>query len=167
MNTDQSAEYGYAQVEAALLAVFDVKGEHVAKLRSRLKMFQKVGLTPSKPGRGKIIKYTISNVYDWGFAVALADFGLDLPEVCELVKMDYFATSWVPGIKEREGSDALYCILFPHTFSPQKRVKGAPPFLLQWESEINGNGISELGGRLSLINLSQLKGSLDQALAQA
>ena len=102
--------FGYAEVEAALANVFASRGEHLLAMRGRLKAFQKAGMTPETPGRGKVIRYTIEYIYDWAFGLALADFGLTPSKIITFVKKGYFIKSYIPRIVEMHDDSLFFCL---------------------------------------------------------
>ena len=55
--------YTYAQVEAALAATHRVRPSSLGAFRGRIKHFQRLGLVPESPGKGRKISYKMENVY--------------------------------------------------------------------------------------------------------
>jgi hypothetical protein len=164
MKNDENLTFGYSAVEAALAVVFKAKAQ-ILILRARLKSLQRSGLTPEKPGRGKVIKYSVSNVYDLAWALALTDFGLVPDSICSLVSRGYFSAYYVQKIEKLE-NDRLFFCLMPYVLN-EKALKfhNSPvPFVMLNGSDISGEQISKLGGRLALIDMTWLKRSVDEAL---
>ena len=153
--------FGYAKVEAALCNVFNARGEATHALRGRLKSFQRAGLTPANPGRGKVICYTISHVYDWAFALALADFGLPPEAIVAYVKKGYFNNNYVKSIAALK-NDSWFCCLLPYVFNKSKNVDF--PFVMMKGKDISAEKILSLGGRAAFIDLTGLKRKVDAAL---
>jgi hypothetical protein len=157
--------FGYAKVEDALGKVFKTNKRTLPALRGRLKSFQRAGLTPQKPGRGKVIKYTIDDVYDWAWALALADFGLDPQAICSLVQNGSFKANYL-GVIEEFRDDNWFFAAFPYVLkaSELSEHKVFVPFVMIKGSELSAKKILGLGGRLALIDMTGLKKSVDEAL---
>jgi hypothetical protein len=156
--------FGYAKVEEALAKVFKTNKRTLLALRGRLKSFQRAGLTPQKPGRGKVIKYTVYDVYDWAWALALADFGLDPQAICSLVQKGYFKADYL-GVIEKFKDDNWFFAAFPYVLkaSELSEHKISVPFVMIKGSELSAKTILGLGGRLALIDMTGLKKSVDDA----
>jgi hypothetical protein len=69
--------FTYATVEDALLHIFAFKEEQRGALRGRIKHFQKLGITPVMPGKGKRITYELHDIYRWALCLNLAEFNID------------------------------------------------------------------------------------------
>jgi hypothetical protein len=81
------AGYGYATVEKALAKVFNADpGAQRGALRGRIKHLQRLGLTPKRPDKGRIIKYSDAAVWAWMIALELEEFGLDPTIIASLIK---------------------------------------------------------------------------------
>lgn len=162
MRKKEQKTFGYAEVEGALAKVFAARGQHLLAMRGRLKAFQRAGLTPETPGRGKVIRYTIENIYDWAFGLALADFGLPPSSIIKFVKKGYFVKSYIPRIEKMDG-DALFFCLLPYVLKEYDEFEF--PFIMMEGSKISADKINGVGGSVALINLTKLKSDLDRALA--
>jgi hypothetical protein len=65
--------YTYGQVERALAQLHGIPPERAAgKLRSRLKHFSRIGLTPSRPGKGQKLLYTSMDCARWAICLEFA-----------------------------------------------------------------------------------------------
>lgn len=65
--------YTYGQVERALAGLHGIPPERAAgKLRSRLKHFSRIGLTPSRPGKGQKLLYTPMDCARWAVCLEFA-----------------------------------------------------------------------------------------------
>ena len=164
------ATFGYAAVETALAEAFKTNQRTLLSLRARLKSLQRAGLTPDNPGRGKVIRYRRGDVYDLSLAASLADFHLDAQAICAIVKMGYFASHWVPEIEakpdEPDKADThLFFGILPTLFFGSPTVPA--PYILLWGSEISAAKIASYGGRVGLIDLTDLKRRVDDALEAA
>src|SRR5271166_130160 len=69
--------FTYAQVESTLARVFDIRDGGMKAFRGRIIHFQRLGLTPSKPGKGKRIVYTREDVFKWAMSLELAEFSIE------------------------------------------------------------------------------------------
>lgn len=69
--------YSYGQVEAALAAVHRIPPKALGAFKGRIKHFQRIGIVPASPGKGKRIDYSLTDVYLWGFCLEFAEFGMD------------------------------------------------------------------------------------------
>jgi hypothetical protein len=69
--------YTYAEVERALAAVHDVPPSAMGAFRGRIKHFQRLGLVPSSPGKGRKISYRLEDVYMWAVCLEFEEFGID------------------------------------------------------------------------------------------
>lgn len=77
--------YRYSEVQTALARMHGAYPDHVGALRARLQHFQRLGLVPSSPGRGKTITYTLYDVGRWAFALELIEFGIDPAKVAAIM----------------------------------------------------------------------------------
>jgi hypothetical protein len=71
------AGYSYAQVEAALGALFRVPASAQGSFRARVRHLQRVGLVKIAPGKGRRISYTRIQANEWMLALLLAELGVD------------------------------------------------------------------------------------------
>lgn len=168
---DRAATYGYAAVEAALARVFLENSKNIAPLRGRLKAFQRAGLTPESPGRGRVIRYTIANIYDWALALALADFGLPPESIIPFIKQGYFYDDYLPTIAKEKNDFLFFCVRPFILNNPEKRLPYHVKLGSQIAAEIKRNGrrpkdAYALHDRVALINLTKLAGDLDKALKE-
>ncbi len=80
----------YKEVEKTLCEIFLGSRMRPVNLRARLQHFQRIGLTPSSPGRGKVIDYTEDDLKVWAVSVALANIGLPPLAIHSIVRsQDY------------------------------------------------------------------------------
>jgi hypothetical protein len=158
--------WNYTQVEAALAEVFSVApgrlrgAGNLLVLRGRLKSFQRVGLTPSAPGRGKVIRYRTTDIFTWAIGLALADFGLGPESITQMLKQP-----WVEGYYAEAAptGEHLFFVLQPYvlkyTAFPEKKH-----YVLMRGSRISSNNITALGGRAALIDMTLLREKMDAEL---
>ena len=57
--------FTYKEVERALAAVHQISPSAMGAFRGRIKHFQRLGLVPSSPGKGRKISYRLEDVYVW------------------------------------------------------------------------------------------------------
>lgn len=76
---DQTTEgsYTYAQVLSALTAVHSIPASEMGWFRSRITNFQKTGLVPSSPGKGRRVAYRREDVFLWAMALEFSKWGWD------------------------------------------------------------------------------------------
>jgi hypothetical protein len=156
--TGQKAEtFAYADVEHALAEVFEATGEALVSLRGRLKAFQKAGITPDSPGRGRVIRYSVSDVYDWALCLSLADFGM----TPEKIKVMVTPGQLLEKTNKFPNNDAVFMVIVPPSFRGYEVTE---------KHFVSGRGMSadslERVGRFAnlAICLSRLKTAVDRAL---
>jgi hypothetical protein len=69
--------FTYAQVEAALRALFGVPACAEGSFRGRVRHLQRIGLFGIATGKGRRISYTVVQTNEWMLALLLAQFGVD------------------------------------------------------------------------------------------
>ena len=69
--------FRYAEVQAALAGLHGAYPDHMGAFRGRLQHFQRLGMAPASPGRGKAITYAFEDVARWAFALELSECGID------------------------------------------------------------------------------------------
>ncbi len=70
--------YSYASVERALARVFDV--DEIAQrgwFRARLQNYRRLGLRAARPGKGKTVAYTFTDIAEWLLGLELAHLRVD------------------------------------------------------------------------------------------
>jgi hypothetical protein len=176
--------FSYKAVEASLARVHLIPQKALGAFRGRLQHFQRLGMVPSSPGRGRRISYERSDIYLWAVALEFAEFGMD-PQVIKLVLDAYWRDIQPQFLTPPAGSDRfLY-------FHPRLLAKGFPRELQQSPDNRDGApftitvrvllDVSELDqivrhpfaqpelqrlkSRYAMINLSQLQREIETALA--
>jgi hypothetical protein len=78
----------YAVAEGILARLHGVDAEaQRGAFRGRLKHLKRLGIPlDSSPGKGKKIKYSIEQLYQWAFCLELEEFGLDPALISALVR---------------------------------------------------------------------------------
>lgn len=107
--------YRYAQVELALVLAYDIPAESIGAFRGRIKHFQRIGIVPSSPGKGRKIEYQKDTVFLWAFCIELAEFGVD-PTVIKAV----VDSIWTKHLREAfayENVDPLLFVTHPSFLS--------------------------------------------------
>jgi hypothetical protein len=83
--------FSYKVVERALAAVHHIPPNALGAFRGRLQHFQRLGVVPASPGRGRKIAYTKADVYLWALGLEFAEFGMD-PKPIKQFLIAYFST---------------------------------------------------------------------------
>lgn len=77
--------YRYAEVQDVLAKLHGAYPDHVGALRGRLQHFQKLGMVPASPGRGRVISYTFHDIARWAFGLELIEVGIDPARIALLM----------------------------------------------------------------------------------
>jgi hypothetical protein len=174
-------EFTYTEVVTALARVFGIRDGYLKAFRGRIIHFQRLGMAPSRPGKGKRIIYRREDVFRWAISFELAEFNID-PTIIRVI-VDAF---W-HDIRPHLLSDALpdkYFFFHPFLLerdSPkdeQQGLRGVP--LTSVLAKVIGD-LSEIdrvaknaSGRFSaprvkarygMINLGHLRREVESALA--
>jgi hypothetical protein len=162
--------FTYSQVERALATVHEISPSAMGAFRGRIKHFQRLGLVPSSPGKGRKVSYRLEDVYMWALCLELQEFGVDPAIIKELHRLANFrrAVSWLSA---EDNLEQLYFVFYPN-------------FLSQWHKNIlwnsKGTFVSDLAEitkgsdavserlktRMGAINLTRLRAAVRQSLAQ-
>jgi hypothetical protein len=160
----------YAEVESALAAVHQVHADALGSFRGRIKHFQRLGLVPQSPGRGKRISYELQHVLVWAFCLELSEFGID-PTVTKA----FFDAVWHPILLEflsTTGSEKdRYFRFFPNMLSRWFLKEGHRLGLITCDvvedlTKPLGKDSPELT-RIGIINLSHVRREVEKALRTA
>jgi hypothetical protein len=165
---------GYARVEAALAKVHDIPHEAMGALRGRIKHFQRLGIVPSSPGKGKKITYNVEDIYRWALCLELAQFGMDPTVIKRLVQFHWFNVSVV--LSEKEGEEDSKFFFHPDLMAASfPKLDTVPPTsrgsvtamvvknLVEVDKYARGRA-EEVKARFGLINLSRLRRQIQRAL---
>jgi hypothetical protein len=164
--------FTYSQVERALAAVHGISPSAMGAFRGRIKHFQRLGLVPSSPGKGRKVSYRLEDAYMWALCLELQEFGVDPVIIKHLHRLADFRTvvTWLSSEENSEQQDR-YFVFYPN-------------FLLQWHtntlwsssgtfvhdlSEITKGSdvVSErLKTRMAAINLTRLRAAVRKSLAE-
>jgi hypothetical protein len=162
--------FNYGQVEAALAKLHRVDDRARGAFRARIKHFQKLGIVPSSPGRGKKISYEMEHVIIWAFCLELSQFGIDPTIIKRFIAVLGFAL--IDDFKKTSHSkDDRYFAFYPNIMSNwfygEEGLFGTIRTDCFCASEVSASKIeAEFGRRVSLINLTKLKKELDAALEE-
>ena len=69
--------YPYRTVERVLTKLHGNTEAAAARVSARVKHFNRLGLTPASPGKGKKIIYTFDDLAKWHYSLELLEFGID------------------------------------------------------------------------------------------
>jgi hypothetical protein len=159
--TTPERTWNYKQLEAALAEIFEVapgraRGTgNLLVLRGRLKSFQRVGLTPSSPGRGKVIRYRINDIYTWALGLALADFGLGPESIARILEQPWVDGYYTEALRSPKG-EHLFFVLSPYVLRYTAFRERETQYVIMRGSQISGKNITALGGRAALIDITFL-----------
>jgi hypothetical protein len=110
--------FTYRQVEAALAGLHNVDDVSLGAFRGRIKHFQRLGVVPRSPGKGRKISYTFDDAFVWAFCLELSEFGMD-PTII-LIVTEYLKPSLLKDetLSKLEGNnDKVYFIFYPNLLS--------------------------------------------------
>jgi hypothetical protein len=166
VSVDKEQTFGYARAEKALRIVFNIDDDNIGSVRARIKMFQRLGLAPVKGlGRGKVIRYTNSNIYDWALALAMADFGLTPQRIALIITPGNFA-KYIDMIATNPNSnDDIFLTIQPPSFQDYR--EGVFTEVITASSFNAGSLSSWEGFAWMVFNLSEIKRRVDTALGVA
>ncbi len=77
--------YRWNDVLRVLADLHGAYPDHVGALRGRLQHFQKLGLAPPAPGRGKVLAYSYQDIAKWAFGLELIEVGIDPARIALLM----------------------------------------------------------------------------------
>jgi hypothetical protein len=156
--------YTYGQVERALCQLHGIPPEQASgKLRSRLKHFSRIGLTPSKPGRGQKLSYTPHDAVRWALCFEFAQLAVP-PEVTKQILAVYgfplFESFAGPTPKEDQVFWCLGNFFEDALTGGRSRKLGIVPM-----SEIINVVFKKAeAARVIMVNLTRIKRGLGKAL---
>jgi hypothetical protein len=79
--------FTYSQVEDALARVHSVPEGFLGAFRGRIKHFQRIGIVPTSPGKGKKISYERPNIFYWALCLEFVECGIDPTEIKRLINV--------------------------------------------------------------------------------
>ena len=146
--------FAFAQVESALAELFDVPAVARSALRARIKNFAKLGIAPSKPGKGKKIAYTQADVFRWALCFEFSEFGTD-PAIIRLLMSFAWDRVWasIENIGYRKNK---WLVFYPNVFSSYPDKVDENTFVWGFYFIISDD-LSKLEARLTLDHFSDVK----------
>ncbi len=155
--------FTYSQVEGALARAHGITEETLGAFRGRIKHFQRLGIVPASPGKGKKIAYEIEDVWIWAFCLEMAQFGTDPAVIKEMVTL--FRNEIIELFRDadKKGVD-MFLAFQPNFMLSSERPKIAP---------VPAIGVSAqqldyaFGRRVALFNVTTIKTAIDAALSLA
>jgi hypothetical protein len=173
--------YSYGQVESALALVHGIPADAIGAFRARIKHFQKIGIVTSSPGKGRRIDYSLNDVFLWGFALELAEFGADPVVIKKSIffdKPDALPILFSAFNKSRSQAIRLFFhptllrngVAAPVALRSKEEVWGNPLYL--WgvfaptlsHLDPHGKEAGEFDSRLGVINIGRLRQKIETAL---
>jgi hypothetical protein len=79
----------YGQVEAVLAKMHHINADAMGAFRGRIRHFQRVGIVPASPGRGKKISYEMRDLLMWGYCLEFAQLGMDPTVIKSIVDRSF------------------------------------------------------------------------------
>lgn len=162
--------FTYAQVEAALAKLHKVDSRALGAFRGRIKHFQRLGIVPSSPGRGKKIRYEMEHVLTWAFCLELSEFGIDPTIIKRFVRV--LGSAIIAEFKTVSESECDKYFAFHPNIMSDWFYSGADLFgTIKTDcfcaSELSASKIeAEFGRRVALINLTKIQRELEAALEE-
>ncbi|HKI15240.1 MAG TPA: hypothetical protein VKA12_09610 [Roseiarcus sp.] len=170
--------FSYSEVETALTKAFRILDVARGAFRARIKNFQKLGLVPSSPGKGRKISYRRVDIFTWAIALEFAEFGIDPSLIGPFI--NFFAWRFVERHLLNDGPDKLF-VFYPNLLSGWGRDADKPQHMAglvcavvdslseieERRAKAQGQNIHYdlLCSRLGMINLGRLRRDVEQALA--
>jgi len=163
--------FAYAEVEKALARVNSIDESKMGAFRGRLQNYRRIGIVPASPGKGSKVSYEMEHIQIWAFCLELAQFGVDPMSIKKIV--DTWRKEIIEVFAMVDGlSEDIYIAFRPDLLSFPATIddKEQP---MRWitrypESELSAKQLKRwLGRRAGLINISNLKKSLDCVLGVA
>ena len=117
--------FTYSQVETALAKTFAIRNEALGAFRGRIKHFQRLGLVPSSPGKGRKISYEREDIYKWAIGLEFAEFGVDPSLIKNFI--NFFAWHYVEQhlLNDAHAPDKLF-VFYPNLLSGWAREENKP-----------------------------------------
>ena len=168
--------YPYAIVENALAKAFEIAPASLGALRGRIQHFQRLGMVPSNPGKGRKISYERHHIYKWAIGLSLAEFGID-PRLIRYVIENYIWKRVDKYLVNDDSEVDKLLVFYPNILSgfaqyEDKRTVGAlicdvvdSLSDLERRRDIALHEIL-LSQRLGMINLGHLRRSVEKGLLE-
>jgi hypothetical protein len=175
--------FRYGQIETALAKIHQIDESRMGAFRGAIIHLQRLGITPSSPGRGKKIVYTLDDALTWAFCLELLQFGLD-PTLAKQ-HLNCLRYSVMKAFAEADhASEDKFLLLWPNVMSNRIAQVQREPGALKWNivNESDLRKTSEPSGlhlgpdwrlpgepivrRFVALNLSAIKRELVAALSE-
>ena len=163
--------FTYSEVERALAAVHEISPSAMGAFRGRIKHFQRLGLVPSSPGKGRKIAYRLEDVYMWAICLELQEFGIDPTIIKEFYRLSPLVPliNWL--ISDGITDNRKYLVFHPNFLSQwyKNTLWNAKVTFVEDLSEITekSDPISEsLKSRMAVINVARLREAVRKSLAE-
>lgn len=165
----------YSQVEAVLAQIHFIDSDKMGAFRGRIKHFQRIGIVPASPGRGKKISYEIQDLLVWAYGLELAQFGIDPTVIKDFLKstaIRFFDAFEKVDQKNHE----IYLLLMPNIMTAaiyentelldnNLKCSSVSAFTIDSEKGLGAVVMNEtLPHRMQIINVTMLKRQLEASL---
>jgi hypothetical protein len=177
--------FTYAQVQSALAAVYHIPANNTGWFRGRITSFQKLGIVPASPGKGRRVAYRREDVFHWAMALEFSNWGWDPNVVKTILRLNW--PNIRPVLLEASGGPDTYLYFQPELLGKlapedQREAIGKPgaPFKVSIAIVSDLEELDKLAktdqARVTLrrfrdehgkINLSRIRRDVDAALAKA
>jgi hypothetical protein len=136
-------------------------------LRGRIKHFQRLGISPRRPGKGRTIDYETKDVLRWAIALEFAEFGID-PTI---IKPALHLAETVLAERQDQHDENVWLVFTTHLMShPADRGRWFHGMVAldpaQFFADLAKGSLP--GGynprRLGIIDVGRLKRALDRGL---
>jgi hypothetical protein len=161
--------FTYSEVERALAAVHEISPSAIGAFRGRIKHFQRLGLVPSSPGKGRKISYRLEDVYTWAVCLELQEFGIDPTIIKGFRRLAPFELliNWL--VSNDNTDNRKYWVFYPNFLSQwyANTLWKATGTFVEELSEITdkSDSVSErLKSRMAVINVARLREAVRKAL---
>jgi hypothetical protein len=159
--------FSYGEAETLLASLHEVPPEHQhLAFRARLKHLKKLGIPlGSSPGKGKKVRYTSEQIYQWAFCLQLEELGISPSAIVSLLR-----EQWCDRIRHliaKAGNDSEnhYCVIVPSFMSDAwKTGAGQFPEVVVLPARLIVPFLTQLGiGRMALFNVSAIVRNVSRA----
>ena len=167
--------FSYKQVEWVLAKVLGVRPEHRTSLTARLLHLRRLGVTPAKPGKGRPVAYSRSDVLRWVLFLELAHAAIEPSASRDLGERVWKAMSAVLLGTTKEPKGDWLCYLVPSLIAPpagpgeeDERIALIEPTVPSFVAGLASDFAALQAGhrRLIVLNLSELRRVTDAALEE-
>ena len=163
--------YRFADVEAALMAMYGVGDDQRPAFRARIKYFQRIGIARSKPGKGQKLTYELEDFSLWALALEFSEFGVEPTRIAGVIKLIW--SQVFPHLELANNESDVFLVSYPYimtfeTFeisSSEAMYMGLFAGDLETKWVFTKSELSEvIGARALIISLSRLRDRIKLAL---